>query len=673
MARAGGNGERRTGSSAEAPGGRVVPGWVVLGAAALLLVAGVMAGSGLREHARQDRQALLLLKEVESSSYLLRSLSWEAAAEGGGSPALAAREREARARALSAIESLRALDATQVGERQSARRVERAFRSYASALKGGPGDGAGEAFLRLRSALEEAEQTYAADARRTTRIADAGSVLGLLVAAAAAGLLYMRYLRVREAAAAAEAERRALRRSEELFRHQALHDHLTGLPNRALFRERLGEILSRSGEAAVLFVDLDNFKVVNDSLGHEVGDRLLVEVSRRLKGCLRATDMAARLGGDEFTVLLDGAGVRCPEEVARRLLRELGEPFEVEGHTLFVEASVGIATGAAGLGRPDDLLRAADVALYRAKAEGKGRYHVFDRRRDAPELERLRLENELREAVRSGQLELYYQPVYSLELGRIAGMEALLRWNHPRRGTMLPGEFVPMAEETGLIVPVGRWVLEEACRQARAWELGLPEGASPMVGVNLSLRQFQNPGLVEHVARLLRETGLDPALLTLEITESVAMHDVDSTVRTLERLNAMGVWLVIDDFGTGNSSIAYVGSRFKMNHLKLDGAFVREFLDDPENPTILPGLIDFAHAVGLRVIAEGVETRGQLERLRELGCEFVQGYYVAPPLGAAEATDLLTGRKPLFRGDPPPGKDTPERQRMKDAQDRAYR
>jgi EAL domain-containing protein (putative c-di-GMP-specific phosphodiesterase class I) len=194
-----------------------------------------------------------------------------------------------------------------------------------------------------------------------------------------------------------------------------------------------------------------------------------------------------------------------------------------------------------------------------------------------------------------------------------------------------------------------------------------------MVGVNLSLRQFQNPGLVEHVARLLRETGLDPALLTLEITESVAMHDVDSTVRALERLNAMGVWLVIDDFGTGNSSIAHVGSRFKMNHLKLDGAFVREFLDDPENPTILPGLIDFAHAVGLRVIAEGVETREQLERLRELGCEFVQGYYVAPPLGAAEATDLLAGRKPLFRGDPPPGKDTPKRQGKKDAQDRAYR
>lgn len=679
MAQARGNGGASGLSPREAGtnGGRIIPGWVMLLIVLLVLAAGIMAGSGLREHARQDQRALLLLKEIEARSYLLRSLSWEDAAQDGPSPGLTAREREARAGALRAIGSLRALDATRRSEQQTARRVEQAFRRYASALERGPGKAAEEAFGRLLSALEEAEETYAADARRAARLADAGSMLGLLAAVGIAALLYLRYSRVREAAAAAEAERRTLRRSEELFRHRALHDPLTGLPNRTLFQERLREALSRPsgpGRVAVLFIDLDNFKVVNDSLGHEVGDRLLVAASRRLKGCLRSEDVAARLGGDEFTILLENvAGTRCPEEVSRRILRELGAPFVVEGHTLFVEASVGIATDAGDGERPEDLLRAADVALYRAKAEGKGRYHLFDREKDSPELERLRLENELREAVTGGQLELFYQPVYSLELGRIAGMEALLRWNHPRRGTMLPGEFIPMAEETGLIVPVGRWVLEEAVRQARHWEMTLPDGAPPMVGVNLSLRQFQNPGLVEHVANLLRESGLDPSLLTLEITESVAMHDVPSTVEILERLNAMGVWLVIDDFGTGNSSIAYVGSRFRMNHLKLDGAFVREFLDDPENPTILPGLIDFAHTVGLRVIAEGVETREQLVRLRELGCEFVQGYYVAPPLPAGEATELLTGKRPLFGGDPPPEKDTKGKQRKKDAQDRAYR
>ncbi|QYJ14396.1 Diguanylate cyclase/phosphodiesterase (GGDEF & EAL domains) [Rubrobacter xylanophilus DSM 9941] len=677
MTQAGGRGESPGPSEGGAGNGGTAPGWAVFAAVLLLLSAGILAGSGLREHASQDQRALLLLGEIEARAYLLRSLSWEAAARDGASPALAAREREVLSAALRDIGELRSLDATREREQWAARRVARAFREYAATLDEGPGEETEAAAGRLRDALEEAERIYAADARRTALLADAGGVLGLLAAAIAAGLLYVRYSRAREAAAAAEAEHRALRRSEELFRHQALHDPLTGLPNRTLFQERLREALSRAGapgRVAVLFMDLDNFKVVNDSLGHEVGDRLLVAVSRRLRGCLRSTDVAARLGGDEFTVLLeDFSGTRCPEEVSRRILRELGKPFVVEGHTLFVEASVGVATDADDGERPEDLLRAADVALYRAKAAGKNRYHVFDREGDAPELERLRLENELREAAANGELELFYQPVYSLELGRAVGMEALLRWNHPRRGTMLPGQFIPMAEETGLIVPVGRWVLEEAVRQAREWERSLPAGAAPMVGVNLSLRQFQNPGLVEHVARLLRESGLDPSLLTLEITESVAMHDVPATVEILERLNAMGVWLVIDDFGTGNSSIAYVGSRFRMNHLKLDGTFVREFLDDPENPTILPGLIDFAHTVGLRVIAEGVETRGQFERLRELGCEFVQGYYVAPPLPAGEATKLLAGRIPLFGSEPPPKRSEHKEPRRNDAQDRAYR
>ncbi len=436
------------------------------------------------------------------------------------------------------------------------------------------------------------------------------------------------------------------KRVEEELAHRAFHDPLTGLPNRALLLDRLEQALARTRRRddplAVLFVDLDDFKVVNDSLGHETGDKLLIAVSQRLERCLRSTDIAARLGGDEFTILLEGvSGVCDAEETAERISRKLKPPFTLEGHTIFITASIGIAlSDAAGEGSRD-LLRAADVALYRAKDKDKARYEVFDRSKDAYALERLELENNLRNAIERNELEVYYQPVFSLVGDYIAGMEALLRWKHPERGTMSPAEFIPLAEETGLIVPIGRWVLEQACRQAREWQEWSLSDPSLIVGVNISLRQFQDPGLVEDVARVLRETGLDPGNLSLEITESVAMDDVDSTVATLEKLKSLGVWLVIDDFGTGNSSLFYLTSRFKMDHLKIDGSFVRELLEDPNDSVIIPGLINLAHVVGLRVIAEGVETASQLRRLREMGCELVQGYHIAKPLTPAAASELL--------------------------------
>jgi diguanylate cyclase (GGDEF)-like protein len=439
-------------------------------------------------------------------------------------------------------------------------------------------------------------------------------------------------------------ERKAL---EDELAHRAFHDPLTGLPNRDLFSNRLEQALARTQRRddviAVLFLDLDNFKVVNDSLGHEVGDQLLVAVSQRLKRCLRSRDIVARMGGDEFTILLEGvSGVGGAEETAERITRELWPPFTIEGKHIFVTASIGIVlSDAVGGGSGGDLLRAADVALYRAKDKDKAHYEVFDRSKDTQALERLELENSLRNAIERDELKVYYQPVFSLASDSIAGMEALLRWEHPERGMMYPAEFIPLAEETGLIVPIGQWVLEEACRQAREWQERCPNDPPPIVGVNLSLRQFQHLGLVEDVAQVLRETGLDPGNLSLEITESVAMHDVDSTVATLEKLNSLGVWLVIDDFGTGNSSLFYLTSRFRMGHLKIDGAFVREFVNDPENSMIMPGLITFAHAVGLRVIAEGVETASQLQRLKEMGCEFVQGNYIAKPLTPAAASKLL--------------------------------
>ena len=434
---------------------------------------------------------------------------------------------------------------------------------------------------------------------------------------------------------------------EDELAYLAFHDSLTGLPNRALFLEHLEHALARAqrrdDSVAVLFLDLDNFKVVNDSLRHEVGDQLLVAVGQRLKGCLRSDAVAARMGGDEFTVLLEGiSGVGDAEEVAERIIRELGAPLTIEGHLIFITASIGIAlSDAAGEGSAD-LLRAADIALFRAKDKDKARYEVFDRSRDAHALERLDLENDLRKAIERDELRVHYQPVFSLVSDHIAGMEALLRWEHPERGIMSPAEFIPLAEETGLIVPVGQWVLEEACRQAREWQEQCPSDPLPIMGVNLSLRQFQHRGLADDVARILRETGLDPGSLALEITESVAMHDEDSTVATLEEIKSLGVWLVIDDFGTGHSSVSYLTNQFKMDHLKIDGSFIREFVEDPDNSAIISGLIDFAHAVGLRVIAEGVETADQLRRLKEMRCEFVQGTIIAEPLTPAAASELLS-------------------------------
>ena len=438
-------------------------------------------------------------------------------------------------------------------------------------------------------------------------------------------------------------ERKAL---EDELKYRAFHDPLTELPNRSLFLNRLEQALARprrNDQVAVLFLDLDDFKVVNDSLGHEIGDQLLVAVSQRLKRCLRSRDTIARMGGDEFTVLLESvSGVGGAEETAKRIARGMWAPFTIEGNRIFVTVSIGIVLSeSVGGGLVGDLLRAADVALYRAKDKDKARYEVFDPSKDAHALERLELENDLRKAIERNEFKVCYQPVFSLTTDRIAGVEALLRWEHPERGTMSPDEFIPLAEETGLIVPIGRWVLEEACRQAREWQERLPGDSTPIMGVNLSLRQFQHPGLAEDVARILRKTGLDPSNLSLEITESVAMHDVDSTLATLDKLKSLGVWLVIDDFGTGNSSLFYLSSRFGMGHLKIAGSFVREFVENPEDQTLIPGLIAFAHAVGLRVIAEGVETASQFQRLKEMGCEFVQGNYIAEPLTPAAASDLL--------------------------------
>ena len=438
------------------------------------------------------------------------------------------------------------------------------------------------------------------------------------------------------------------KRLEERLRHQAFHDPLTDLPNRALFMDRLGHALAhverREKSIAVLFLDLDNFKLVNDSLGHEVGDQLLISVGKRLQECLRPEDTLARFGGDEFTVLLeDVTDATNAVWVADRLMRMLEAPSVLDGREMFVTTSIGIAiSGASGDERPTDLLRNADVALYRAKAKGKATYEVFDLAMNMRTLERLDLEADLRRAIEQGELAVHYQPQMELQTGRIAGLEALVRWSHPERGLIPPAVFLSIAEESALITQIGKLVLEEACRQAKEWQERHPSADTSLkMSVNISAKQFQRPDeLVREVVRVLEETGLAPAILMLEITESMIMDDAEYNVDVLGRLKDLGVGVAVDDFGTGYSNLAYL-KRFPMDMLKVDKSFVDGLGENPEDTAIVEAVISLARALGLRTVAEGIETTGQLDRLWALGCELGQGYYFSEPLPAHEVSALL--------------------------------
>jgi diguanylate cyclase (GGDEF)-like protein/PAS domain S-box-containing protein len=437
-------------------------------------------------------------------------------------------------------------------------------------------------------------------------------------------------------------ERRTL---EERLKYQAFHDPLTELPNRALFMNRLGHALDRversAKAAAVLFLDLDNFKLVNDSLGHEVGDSLLVSVAERLRGCLRAEDTAARFGGDEFTVLLeDVADATEAVRVADKITRALSAPFVLESREVFVTTSIGIVLGTSGRERPTDLLRNADVALYRAKARGKATYEVFDAFMKLQALERLDLETDLRRAIERRDFAVHYQPQLELRTGHIAGWEALVRWMHPQRGPIPPGAFLSVAEETGLIFQIGSQVLEEACRQAKEWH-DQRSNAPLKMSVNISAKQLQRPDeLVREIVRVLEKTRLTPGSLVLEITESMLMGDAEHNVDVLERLKALGIGISVDDFGTGYSNLAYL-SRFPVDFLKVDKAFVDGLQDNPEDTAIVKAIVDLARALGMQTVAEGIETSGQADRLRALECELGQGYYFSEPVSAAEAGVLL--------------------------------
>ena len=440
------------------------------------------------------------------------------------------------------------------------------------------------------------------------------------------------------------------KRVEEQLLHDTLHDGLTGLPNRALLMNRLEHVIlasKRKGRPpfAVLFLDLDRFKVINDSLGHHVGDGLLIGIARRVQDCLRPADTMARLGGDEFAILLPE--IIAPDDastVADRVQAVLEAPFEVDGHEIFASTSIGIATGDEDARGAMEFLRDADTAMYHAKAGGRSQHVVFNGEMHAAATRRHQMENDLRNAISRRQLELHYQPVLRVPNRELVGFEALVRWNHPVMGRVSPMDFIPIAEETGLILPIGEWVLNEACRQLRRWRRSAPHLANLTMAVNLSGKQLQQPGLAELVKRSLLHARLMPEALILEITESVIMEQVGTVTETLHALGELGIELHIDDFGTGYSSLAYL-TRFPVHALKIDRSFVMRLCENQDstqhNARVARAITTLAHDLGMKVVAEGVERDAQLKRLQLMGVDHAQGYLFAKPMPALDVERLL--------------------------------
>jgi diguanylate cyclase (GGDEF)-like protein/PAS domain S-box-containing protein len=452
---------------------------------------------------------------------------------------------------------------------------------------------------------------------------------------------------------------------EDQLTHQAFHDPVTGLANRALFAERVRHAIARTRRehqsVAIVFLDLDDFKTINDSLGHAAGDEVLAEVAKRLATSVRATDTAARFGGDEFALLLeDIEGVQEAADTAERVLEMLALPLRVAHKELSLRCSIGISVVSEDApGGAEELIRDADAAMYRAKRDGKGSYRLFEPEMHEGVLARLELRTDLQRAIATEQLELYYQPVVRIADGSISGVEALLRWRHPERGMIPPDQFIPLAEETGLIVPIGRWVLREGCRHARRLRDALPADAAPSMSINLSVKQLQHSDVIADVRDAVQEAGIDPSALTLEITETVLMADTDLAVTRLNELKALGVRLALDDFGTGYSSLSYL-SRFPVDILKMDRSFLCDGAS-PEMSELASAVLALGTTLNLRVVAEGIEQPEQWTSLRELGCEFGQGFLFARPMDAESAIEHLaaanSGEGPV--GATLPGADAP--------------
>ena len=440
-----------------------------------------------------------------------------------------------------------------------------------------------------------------------------------------------------------------LRKQLEMqLQHQAFHDSLTGLANRALFRDRVAHSLARQarshGGVSVLFSDLDDFKTVNDSLGHDAGDQLLVAVAERLRAVMRPEDTTARFGGDEFAILLEETDQDGTRRAAERILEALRSPFEFHGRQVVMRASIGAAITTDGSTEPDDLLRQADLAMYTAKTLGKGRFAFYEPHMHEAAVTRMELKGDLEQAIANHDFELHYQPIVDLRSGDVTGLEALVRWRHAERGLVLPTEFIPIAEETGLIVPLGRWVMGEACRQLAAWtaagRLAGPRLERLSMWVNLSARELQEPEFVQTVADAVQSSGIRPERLTLEITESGLMADLEQSTATLHRLRALGARLAIDDFGTGYSSLSYL-ERLPVEVLKIDRSFTAAIGHGRDVPVLVRSIVKLGQTLHMEVLAEGIETAEQLTRLRAIDCRLGQGFHFSPALPAAEVIELL--------------------------------
>jgi diguanylate cyclase (GGDEF)-like protein len=443
--------------------------------------------------------------------------------------------------------------------------------------------------------------------------------------------------------------------AEEQLSYDALHDALTGLPNRILFLDRLGHAIAHTRRRSddpfsVLFLDLDHFKVVNDSLGHTFGDQMLVSIGHRLKACVRMSDTVARLGGDEFVILLENTlDLEAVKSVAARIQDELALPFNLDGHRLFISASIGIVPSVSGYDTPADVLRDADIAMYQAKSLGKARFELFDTTLRAQAINRLELEGDLRRALEHQEFRLHYQPILSLTANRVIGFEALCRWIHPARGLLPPSDFIPIAEETGLIVNLGRWVMQESCAQIKKWQAMYPQETPLTINVNISGKQFIQPDFVEQIEHALLTSGLSPTRFRLARTETVLFANAAEAAVVFNRLCDLGVQLQIDDFGTGYSALGYL-QHYPVHTIKIDRSFVQEIGSSAKNTDLVHTMVTMAQDLGMEAIAEGVETEAQLQELKNFGCKFAQGYLLSVPLDGPSLErfmDQNSGSTPL--------------------------